>query len=176
MCLPSAERLINVSRRLPRDTARRTSFLLTNRSHNLVAVEACTARASASCPTCCGPRDARTTNARYWGRVTSVSIDANDRAATATSARGRGEECISDGGALGRCTLMCSRQHLYTTHDLQPGADPSTAWLDSRLVAVPTASGSADLDLGAPPRRHARQLAVDRCGTQAPRRHHSHAK
>ena len=70
---PRGEREIVVSRRLPRAIARRTSFLATNRSHSRVAVDGWIESSSASSPTSRGPPAARTTNARYCGKVTSAS-------------------------------------------------------------------------------------------------------
>jgi hypothetical protein len=76
-----------ISRPLCRDVARRMKPFATNRSHNRVAVDGCTPRASASSDPPCFPRDANTTNARYCTSVTSSSTIASDRTTTPMSAR-----------------------------------------------------------------------------------------
>ncbi len=115
ICLPAAVSVIDVSRRLSRVTARRTNFFATSRSHNRVAVEACTARSSASCPTSRGPSRGQHDQGSIL-RQGHIGVDHGQRPSRDGYERPRRrEERIGDGLELGWRGLACSRQHLHTT-------------------------------------------------------------
>ena len=75
------------TRRSADDRSRPIRPLRISRSHIRVPVDGATPSSTAMSATFCGPREASTTSARYWGSVTSESMSASDRAAMPTSAR-----------------------------------------------------------------------------------------
>ncbi len=75
------------TRRSARARCRRTRPLRASRSHIRPAVDGVTSSNPARSTIRCGPRDATTTNARYWAMVVSSAAAPSDLVATATRAR-----------------------------------------------------------------------------------------